>query len=228
MTHANLLSPERKDQGYIIVLPGIEGRSFFNASIVRGLLDAGVPYAIERYDWTRGVIAFVYNLCSRRLHSKQAQVIADKVTQYQDEYPDRPVYLIGHSGGGAMALFATANLPEQRTVTGLILLANAMSHGYELDDVLKQVEQKVWNVTSIADLFFLGLETTTLGTMDRKWTFSAGLTGFTSPLAAKEKLVEMPYRAKYFFKRNFAGHFGCTARSFVKTYLAPLLSPTGE
>lgn len=228
MEHADLLSTARKDQGYVIVLPGIEGRSFLNQSVVRGLVDAGVPYAIERYDWTRGFLLALYNLCSSKHHEKKSQVIADKITQYQQEFPNRPVYLIGHSGGGAMALFATLKLPEQGTVSGIVLLANAVSHGYELEEVLKRVDQKVWNVTSIGDLLFLGLETTTFGSMDRKWTFSAGLTGFTRPVEATDKLVEMPYRAKYFFSRNFAGHFGCTARPFVRKYIAPLLMQSSK
>jgi len=222
MRHIDLLSIPRKDQGYVLVLPGIEGASYFNASVVRGLVDAGIPYAIERYDWTCGFFLFLYNLCSSKLHHQQAEVIADKISQYQSEYPNRPVYLIGHSGGGAMAVLTTSKLARHQSVTGLVLLANAMSHDYQLDDVLARVDQKVWNVTSVGDLFFIGLMTTLLGTFDRKWTFCAGLSGFTR--TQNEKLVEMPYRAEYVSARNFAGHFGCTAHHFVRKHLAPLLA----
>src|SRR5262245_58624932 len=41
------LSPERAQRGYAIVLPGVEGTSFHNISIARGLIDAGFPGAVE-------------------------------------------------------------------------------------------------------------------------------------------------------------------------------------
>jgi hypothetical protein len=61
------LEPERLERGYVIVLPGIEGRSFLNRGIAAGLSDAGVPYGIEIYDWTDGPLWGIYNLRSRKL-----------------------------------------------------------------------------------------------------------------------------------------------------------------
>ncbi|MEZ6144184.1 MAG: hypothetical protein R3B91_01875 [Planctomycetaceae bacterium] len=96
-----LMTPDRLDQGYIIVLPGIEGESVLNRNIVRGLLRANVPYGIEIYDWTYGLKGYLLNLRYRRRHREQAEIICDKLANYRCRHPHQPVYLIGHSGGGS-------------------------------------------------------------------------------------------------------------------------------
>ena len=107
----NLMTPERLSQGYVIVLPGIEGRSFLNRSIVRGLVAANVPYAIEIHDWTYGPLGYFCNLRDKRRHRSQADEIAGKIVRYRETHPRQPVYLVGHSGGGAMTLFTLERLP---------------------------------------------------------------------------------------------------------------------
>src|SRR5690606_5206594 len=124
---AELMSPERQQRGYTIILPGIEGHSFLNRRIRRGLVEAGVPYAIEIHDWTRRLPRAISNLRSRRLHQRQSQIIQEKILTYQSRWPHQPVSLVGHSGGGAMALRVLADLPKQATISGAVLLGAAIS-----------------------------------------------------------------------------------------------------
>ena len=57
------LEAERLDRGLVLILPGIEGRSLLNISLMAGLLDAGLPYATEIVDWTTGrILLAIYHL----------------------------------------------------------------------------------------------------------------------------------------------------------------------
>lgn len=122
------LTPERAEKGYTIILPGVEGTSWFNISVARGLVDAGHDRAIEIHDWTTGYWPmFVYHLMALERNREKAREIAERIVAYQDRYPGRPVTLIGHSGGAAMAVLVLESLPVDRQVTQAILLAGALS-----------------------------------------------------------------------------------------------------
>ena len=108
------MEPEHLDRGLVLILPGIEGRSFLNLSIMSGLLDAGLPYAMEIVDWTTGrILLLIYHLRAWRRNQLVARQIAARVVEYRRQYPGRPVWLVGHSGGGAMALLAAEFLPAE-------------------------------------------------------------------------------------------------------------------
>lgn len=223
--------PERERCGYVLILPGIEGYSILNRRICKGLLNAGVPYAIEIYDWTYRWPLALYNLRSRRLHEKQVRILQQKILSYQQRFPNRPVFLIGHSGGGAMTLRVLESLPEKKTIAGAVLLGAAISPRYDCRPALQHVDRRIWNITSYADFLFLGLMTGVAGTLDGYHSPCAGMMGFgpqdLSPVEA-DKLQELPYRWEYFWTGNLAGHFGYTAPRFVEKYVAPLLMQEDE
>src|SRR5690606_4611013 len=111
-TPAKQITPARLEQGYTIILPGIEGTSMLNASVVKGLVDGGWPGAIEVYDWTAGsVLLFPVNLRAFERNKKEGQRVAEKIVSYQTRHPGRPVHIIGHSGGGGVAVLALEALP---------------------------------------------------------------------------------------------------------------------
>lgn len=224
-------SPEREQRGYVIILPGIEGYSFLNRRIRNGLLRAGVPYSIEIYDWTLRWPLALYNLRSRRLHESQVRILHEKILTYQQRFPNRPVFLIGHSGGGAMTLRVLESLPDKRTIAGAVLLGAAISPKYDCRPALQHVDRKIWNITSYADFLFLGMLTGIAGTLDGYHSLCAGMVGFgpqeLSPIEAA-KFQELPYRWEYFWTGNLAGHFGYTAPRFVERYVAPLLLQEDE
>ena len=225
-------TPERYAHGLIIVLPGIESQSFLNHSIVWGLSDAGWAGAIEIDDWTTSHVVFcVYHLRAWRRNLRQAARIADRIVAYQDQYPGQPVHLIGHSGGGALAVLILEALPTERRITTAILLGPAIAPRYPLQTALSRVERGVWNFWSPRDWFFLGAGTLLLGTLDGKITCSAGMIGFRKPAnlsetdarAYDEKLHQQRYAFRMARTFNLGGHFGYTNRLFVETWIAPLL-----
>jgi len=220
------LEPERLEQGYVIVLPGIEGRSLLNRGIAAGLNDAGVPYGIEIYDWTEGPLWGVYNLRSRKLHARQVAVLRDKILAYRTEHPGKPVYLVGHSGGGALSLLTAAALPEGTAVTGLVLIVPAISPRFSLDASLARVERGIWNYRSYGDCIYLGLLTTLFGTVDGWHVPAAGAVGFRRPLDPRVR--EVPFQMAMFRDWNTGGHLTCTNRTFIRKWIAPILLPDGS
>lgn len=227
-----LLEEERLQQGYVIILPGIEGHSRWNRAIRRGLLQAGVPYAIEIHDWTRGPCWYFWNLRDRRRHQQQAECIAAKIVDYRERYPGRPVYLVGHSGGGAMTAFALDQLPDGVKATGGIMLVAALSPWFSLQSALGHTERGLWNYSAHGDLLFVGLGTTLFGTCDGRHAPAAGLVGFHRSAcgAIRENgeseapsLRQMWFHWKMLRDFNIAGHLSCVNPRFVRNWIAPIL-----
>jgi pimeloyl-ACP methyl ester carboxylesterase len=227
------LAPERADRGYTIVLPGVEGTSGRNISIARGLIDAGHPAAVEVRDWTTGHWPlWPYHLMALERNREQARQIAAQIVEYQDHYPGRPVTLIGHSGGAAMAILALEALPDDRRVTQVVLLAAAISADYDLAPALARTEQGIINFHSCGDVGYLVLGTLALGTIDRRHAVAAGAGGFQIPADLTDderdlyeaRLHQIPYELAMLRSFNTGGHFSPTNRKFIANWVAPRLA----
>ncbi|HTN05025.1 MAG TPA: alpha/beta hydrolase [Planctomycetaceae bacterium] len=221
------VEPERLEHGLLLVLPGIESQSFLNISIFNGLLDSGIPHAIEIFDWTTGWNPlFLYHLRGWRRNRRMVERLARRIQDYQRDYPGRPVWLIGHSGGGAISVLAAESLPEIAAISGLILLGPALSPSYPLNLALQRTQHGIWNFYSRGDWLFLGLGTLVCGTLDGRHTPAAGFVGFQSPPetpADHPSLVQIPYDLRMLLAFNAGGHFGCANRVFVAEHVAPIL-----
>jgi hypothetical protein len=109
-----------------------------------------------------------------------------------------------------------------------ILLAPAVSPGYDVSSALRQTRRGIWNFHAWGDIGFLGALTALLGTVDGRHSISAGLCGFRSQAKATESeaeplLHQIPYQFSMLKHRNLAGHFGCVNHVFVQHWVAPLL-----
>ena len=224
--------PERLDRGYTIILPGIFGYDPRNPCITKGLLDAGVPTAIEVYDWTRGFWYMMQNLRGVERNRRQARMLAAKIVDYQDRYPGRPVYLIGHSAGAGVAVMTLEALPADRKVAGAILLAPSLAPDYDLRQALGRTESGIHNFYSYYDAPALILLTTLLGTTEGRHTGSAGALGFWTPKGLrpeerqryKEGVVQRKYTFDMIGTGHIGEHSGWTTPAFVAKWLAPLIA----
>jgi pimeloyl-ACP methyl ester carboxylesterase len=222
------VSNDRLGKGLVIVLPGIEGRSPFNLAVCGGLDDGKVEYAIELYDWTSrwGPVA---NLRNEERNRVQAQLVADRVADYQRAYPGRPVFLVGQSGGGAIAVWAAEALPAGRKVDGVVLLAVALSPGYRLDKALQRSRRGIVSFYSWRDWVFLSVGTKVFATMDGQHGDSAGREGFLCPGLDEsqadlyERLFEIGWNPRMAGAGNFGLHLTSGAGEFVRYYVAPLV-----
>lgn len=224
--------PHRLVQGYTLILPGVEGQSYLNRHIVEGLAEGGVPSGIEIYDWTfGGWFTVPVNLRYETRNRREANKIAQKIMAYQDAYPGRPVHLIGHSGGGGVAVYVLEALPANRQITATILLAPALAPDYDLSRALEHTRDGIWHFYSPHDVGWLVAGTTVMGTVDGSHTRAAGAVGFSTPwgLSAenrqlyRDKLRQQVYTPKMAHSGHRGGHTGWANPHFVADWLAPLI-----
>ncbi len=229
-----LKTAPRLERGYVIVLPGVEGKSPMTTSVAHGLADGGVPSAIEVYDWTVGVpwVAPVWNLRAAGHNRNEARKIAQKIVDYQNRYPGQPVHLIGHSGGGGIAVWALEALPPGHEITSAILLAPAISPNYQLSQALRRTRMGVYNFYSPYDVGFLNLGTTMAGTIDGRHGRAAGAIGFSLPWGLtpedrqlySTRLHQQRYVSKMAESGHLGNHFGWAKRQFVAEWIASLVN----
>jgi pimeloyl-ACP methyl ester carboxylesterase len=226
-----LAGEPRQRGGLILVLPGIEGESVINHNIARGLDDAGLADAIEIFDWTRGRLFLFDNLMNRSRNARQADLLAHRIRHYQHEYPDRPVHLVGHSGGGALAVMALERLGADHPITAAVLLAPALSPRYNLVPALRATVRGIHSLYSRHDTFYLGAGTAIFGTMDRKRTFAAGKVGFHVPEGLppgdadvyRTKLRQVTWQYGMLADGHAGGHIGPSDRRFVRKWVSPII-----
>ena len=232
---ATYTTPQRYDRGLVLVLPGVEGRSVFNQQIVEGLDRGGVPYALEIHDWTSGLAPlFLWHLMDHRRNCLQAQRIADRLTEYADQYPNRPIWLVGQSGGGGMAVLALDLLPPGLCVDGAVLISPAIGRDYGLARALGRLRGKMIHYYSSKDLFFLGMGTGVFGNIDRSYGESAGRCGFRLPedLTAEEaqryetRLEQVDCSEGVPETGHLGLHLTSSSPDFVEKVIAPLLLGT--
>lgn len=225
-------SPQRAAQGYVLILPGIEGKSYLNTRIAKGLNDGNVFYTIEVYDWTAGsVMLFPVTLRYLERNKREAAIVADKILAYQRAHPGRPVHLIGHSGGGGLAVLVLEALPADRPITSALLLAPAIAPSYDLRRALRRTTAGIWNYYSPYDVGFLKLGTTIMGTIDGRHVTAAGQKGFEIPLGLDQegrqlygKLYQQCYNSRMRESGHTGLHTGWARRRFVAEWLAPLIN----
>ena len=222
------MEPERMEQGLVLIFTGIEGRSFLNVGLLAGLMDGGVRSAAEIIDWTTGnKLLFLRHLRGWDRNNRVAKEQAARIVDYQDRHPGRPVWIVGHSGGGGMALLVASALPEGRQLTGIVMLATAVSPGFDLRPALAKVQTSIWNYYSWLDAFFLRFGTTLLGTIDGPHGVAAGAVGFRGPQAddavTSGRLVQIRWNWRMLSQFNPGEHFGCVHRVFVAGEIAPLI-----
>ena len=229
--HRALLNPKRFERGWTIILPGIVGHSTLNETLARGLRDAGLDTAIEVLDWTTGWwLLFVYHLRGERRNRRQADAIARRIVEYQDRHPGRPVHLIGHSGGGGLALWILEALPPERRVATAVLLGTTVRRDYDLALPLSRTERGLWNFHSLLDVLFNGAGTLVLGTTDGCHCVSAGFGGFTQDSSragqrpGRPRLQQIGYHWSMARQFWLGGHFGLTNEVFAAERIAPILT----
>ena len=220
------VTDERLDKGLVLVLTGIEGHSRLNRAIRNGLIDGGVPCAVEIVDWTvGGYFTFPYNLRAEKRNRAKAAQIAARIEAYQASHPGRPVTLVGHSGGAAMAAFVAEALSVGAAVDGVVMLAAALSPSYRLEAALAHSRCGIVSYTSAYDWFFLGAGTLIFGTSDGRHGQAAGRVGFEPPPGGGryEGLYQVAWQAEMIRKWHLGGHTTSAAAPYVAAYVAPVV-----
>lgn len=230
---SELMSQERLQHGYTLVLAGVSGDADSDNKIVHGLMDGNVSTAIDIHDWTRGPFMPFHNLRDLKYNRLRAQEIAGKIVEYQRHYPGRPVYLMGYSAGAGMAVLSLEALPPDHRVTNAILLAPVLTPDYDLRLALARTREGIHSFYSYLDVPVLVGLSTLVGTMDGRHTMAAGAVGFRTPdglLPSEAEYYDRALKQHHFSLDmlplgNLGGHSGWTSLAFARERLAPLIAP---
>jgi pimeloyl-ACP methyl ester carboxylesterase len=173
----------RKANGLVVILPGIEGESEMNRGIREGLMNGGVDYALVIRSWGVPVpgVGMIVNQTNFLGNRVAGAGVARMIAEYQTANPGKPVFVVGHSGGGGVAVFAAealADMEGDHRVDGLVLLDASISAGYDLSKALGRSRKGLANFYNVNDGALLGFGTAFLGNVDGGHGASAGLQGF--------------------------------------------------
>jgi len=213
---------------YLLHLPGIGGLMPIDKLLTQGLRDGRYFGQIDVYDWTNGN-AGLLALTSYDHNRDQAKEVARMIAQTAAEDPKAKIMVTGHSAGAGIAIWALEDLPPDVKIDALVLLAPAISPGYDLTSALRHVTRAYAFISEHDPI--LGPGTRTFGTIDRVKSDSAGRVGFKMPDSADpvqyRKLTSIPYDKSWMKYGNIGDHVGPMTRSFARCIIAPLLL-TGE
>ncbi|MCG8407620.1 MAG: hypothetical protein MI923_20680 [Phycisphaerales bacterium] len=218
---------EQQSRGHVVMLPGVEGNQWQLAGTLDGLRDAGLDRGIEIIPWGTPPLHSLQNLSDLPANLKRAEERANRLVALQRERPDKPLTLIGFSGGGGLAILTIEALPKDVMLDRVILVAAAISKDYDLSKVLARCKDKVINIYSPKD-GIVGFGTSLFGTIDRKRTLSAGHCGFLDNDGKQlrhEKLQQIAWEPAWRRYGHNGGHLGYLSRPWACHILAPQIDP---
>ncbi len=168
---SRFVSEERANKGVVVILPGIEGESAANHNIRKGLYDGGVPYALVIYRWGFPMpgIGMLINQTNATANRNAGKELAEAIVRYQKKHPGKPVFLIGHSGGGGIAVFtleSLADIPGAQPIEGAFLLHASISADYPLNKALRMTRRGIVNGFNPEDTAMLSVGTGMFGNVD--------------------------------------------------------------
>jgi pimeloyl-ACP methyl ester carboxylesterase len=225
---ASYVAADRQDKGLVVILPGIEGPSAANWAIREGLDDGGLPYALEIYDWRAGHFGASYAFDEAASRQRAAEIAAH-IGEYRRAHAGSPVFVVGHSGGGAIAAFVAEAVDEKAPLDGVVLLRPALSPEYDLTRAIRGAGGHFAAANSATDVLLRSL--TTVGqNFDGVKGATAGQDGFRLPgdasqdrRAAFQDLRQIRWDLSMLKDADWGGHFGCTSPPWVASTIAPLI-----
>src|SRR5262249_41202816 len=143
-----------------------------------------------------------------------------------------PVFLVAKSGGSGVVVKAL-ELLDDGSVERVVLLAPALSPGYDLARALRAVRRELVVFWSPLDMLILGAGTRLFGTIDRIKTVAAGMVSFRVPgpdepdrgrIRQYAKLRQVRWRLEMATTLYFGGHIGPDCPLFLRKYVIPLLN----
>ena len=214
---------------HVLILPGIGGSSPGLRALSREITATGAAVDMDAavWDWTRvesPVSLFgLPNITNHPRNVRRAERLAAEIVTWQQQHPDRRLTLMGHSGGGGMALMAVERLPPGASVNleRVVLLSPAVSPCRDLSPVLRRTRNGIFNYHSRADRFILHLSTRIFGTMERERTAAAGCVGFAR---CDPRVEELCWTRSMIRHGNRGGHFGAFRIPFARRFILPELT----
>ena len=181
---------------------------------------ADADFDVRHFVWSHGFGRIVADIRDRKHMYDKGELLSNAILDSTQD--GRKVAIVAKSGGTGVALNALERLPAN-TVETVILLAPAVSPGYDLSLALNAVHSKLYSFNSNYDLFWLALCTSLVCTADGVKTTAAGCVGFQNP-ERYEKLEQIRWNALMMKHLHFGTHTGTSMYPFLAEYVLPLLN----
>jgi pimeloyl-ACP methyl ester carboxylesterase len=192
--------------------------------------EAGLAVAVEPACWSHGYRRSIADQCDRAHARAEGERLAAKVLALRTTCPGRPVYLLAHSAGAAVALAAAAYLPPD-SVERIVLLAPTVSAHADLRPALRCARLGVDVYYSGRDYFACLVGFTLIGAEGRLIPRVAGRVGFLHPreCAAEDeclyrKLWQHAWEPSWACTGHDGGHYGVYAPGFLSDCVLPMLA----
>jgi len=221
-------SPAR---GLVLVADGVGGLELCGTALRYVAGAEGLPYAVELFPWGHGFGRWYADLTDEANRDQQARLVAEAVRRYRADRSGDPVFLVAKSGGAGVVVKAL-ELLDADSVERVVLLAPALSPGYDLARALRAVRRELVVFWSPLDVLILGAGTRLFGTIDRIKTVGAGMVSFRVPrpdepererIRQYAKLRQVRWRLEMTATLYFGGHIGPDCPLFLRKYVVPLL-----
>jgi pimeloyl-ACP methyl ester carboxylesterase len=201
-------------------------------TVTAGLRDAvaetRAPLDLETFVWSHGFGRYLRDHVDHPYHVAMGYRLAEIVSAYRRSFPDRAVYLIGHSAGSDVVLTAATVLPPG-SIERIVLLDPSVSADYDLRPALRTVRCSIDSFYSEREWLLLGLGTGIAGNADGGRGPPAGRVGFCPVIACPgdaelyAKLRQHPWNACVAWTGDHGGHYGSNRAAFLRAYVLPLL-----
>lgn len=220
---------EGTEAGLVLVADGVGGLDLCGTGLRYMVAREGLGFDVRVHPWGHGFGKWWRDLSNVENHVAQAEAMANAVREFRERRPGRPVFLVGKSGGCGVVVRTLELLPEN-AVEAAVLLAPALSPGYDLSRALGAVRREMVVFWSPLDVVVLGAGTRLFGTIDRVRAVSAGMVGFREPEGLEEsgraryaKLRQVRWRPGMMTTGYLGGHVGPDSPAFLRKYVVPLL-----
>lgn len=217
--------------GLVLVADGVGGFDLCGVGLQFASAREGGSREVRIHPWGHGPWRWFADLTDVANRDRQAELMAVEVRRFRDDHPGSTVSLVGKSGGTGVVVRALEAL-EPDSVESAVLLAPAISPGYDLSRALRAVRREMVVYWSPLDVIILGLGTSLFGTIDRVWTPSAGLLKFRLPQGLDDegralygKLRQVCWAPSMATAGYFGGHLGVDHPAFLRRYVVPVLDP---
>jgi pimeloyl-ACP methyl ester carboxylesterase len=223
--------PEGQETGLVLVADGVGGLDLCGTGLVYMTARdrEKSAHVVRVVPWGHGFGRWYKDLTNTENLAAQAVAMAAEAEAFLARRPGSPVFLVGKSGGSGVVVGALEKLPEG-AVEAAVLLAPALSPGYDLTRALRAVRRELAVFWSPLDVFVLGVGTRVFGTIDRVRSRSAGLVGFRVPEGLDEsgrsqyaKLRQIRWNPGMAATGYLGGHVGPDSPAFLRKYVVPLL-----
>lgn len=205
--------------GITFYSPGAGNLELADEGLRRGLELAEYDGQVATVMWT-----FSFNPAidqALRLNARLgARKLADKIEEYAAKYPGRPINMIGLSAGTGVTIWALERLDPAIQVDSVVLLASSLSHDYDVSRALRRVKGSIYNYYSSSDVV-LAVPMKVFGTIDAKFGVDgAGAVGLTPPGAARDRVINIPWRREFARYGYRGGHMDSISARFIGNVVA--------